>query len=97
MTEVSPGRAAYEGMVAHVAAQPGTDPCSRWDDLQPWQRERWEAAEEAAQATAKAERDEARAVVAEMCVVLAEYGEGGQDNDQIIQWRERSGIGEVAP
>jgi hypothetical protein len=39
-----------------------------------------------------AQRDEARAVVREMCAVLAGYGEGGQDNDQILQWRERAGI-----
>ena len=41
----------------------------------------------------RAARDEARSVVAEMCSVLAEYWEGGQDNDQIVQWRERAGIG----
>jgi hypothetical protein len=46
----------------------------------------------------RAERDEARAVVREMCAVLAEYGEGGQDNDQIVQWNERAGTkpGEAA-
>lgn len=31
-------------------------------------------------------------LVAEMCAVLAEYGEGGQDNDQIVQWRQRAGL-----
>jgi hypothetical protein len=41
--------------------------------------------------------DEAREVVAEMLKVLAEYGEGGEHNDQIVAWRDRAGLEAAQP
>jgi hypothetical protein len=86
MTEVSPARAAYEASIKVIGAELGAS----WDDLPPVLRESWEAAAKAAVAATPVdltdladwvqllrERDEARALIAEVRAILLE---GGQDD-----------------
>jgi hypothetical protein len=98
MTGISPAQAACEAFWAAVGAGPdGQPPDAAWQWAQTMNtQDAWDAAALAVLAQAfpglKHQRDEARAVVREMCSVLAEYGEGGQDNDQVVQWRQRAGL-----